>query len=70
MTTDERKARATELDRRIAEYPYWGAALSAMDEERRGLWQVLRVDLGPCSNPCCKLYKGHERSCTHCGCEP
>lgn len=31
------RARIAELDKQIAEYPRWGAALSAMDSERRGL---------------------------------
>lgn len=31
------RARKRELDTQISEYPYWGAAITAMDEERRGI---------------------------------
>ena len=41
MTQEEIKARIAELDKEIAEYPYWGAALAAMDEERRALRRML-----------------------------
>lgn len=37
MTIEEIKKRIAELDKQIAEYPYWGAALTAMDEERSKL---------------------------------
>ena len=29
--------RLAEVNRQIAEYPYWGAALTALSEEQRGL---------------------------------
>ena len=38
MTLQEAKARLRYLDRKIAEYPHWGAALTAMDEERKALF--------------------------------
>ncbi len=37
MTTEQRHMRLAYLEREIAEYPCWGAALTAMDEEARGL---------------------------------
>ena len=37
MSIQETIERVEGLDKRIAEYPYWGAALTAMDEERRSL---------------------------------
>ena len=43
MTAAEIRARIKELDKQIAAYPYWGAALTAMDEERRGLRQSLEL---------------------------
>jgi hypothetical protein len=41
---DEEKllTRIRELEARIKAYPFWGAALTAMDEERRGLLRTLR----------------------------
>lgn len=44
--THTRKAlleRIAQLDKEISEYPYWGAALTAMDEERRELKLELQV---------------------------
>jgi hypothetical protein len=41
MTREQMLARVRELDAKIAAYPHWGAALTAMDEERRGLIQAL-----------------------------
>jgi len=41
MTIEQIEARIAYLDKEIAEYPYWGAALSAMDEERQGLLRRL-----------------------------
>ena len=41
MTRGELERRIAELESQIAAYPYWGAALSAMDEERRGLKRSL-----------------------------
>ncbi len=43
MSEDEIKERIACLDKEIAEYPYWGAALGAMDEERRELKRSLRA---------------------------
>lgn len=36
------KARIAELDKQIAEYPHWGAAITALDEERKELLNTLR----------------------------
>lgn len=36
-TLEEAKERLAYLEREIAAYPCWGAALTAMDEEARGL---------------------------------
>ena len=44
MTTDQQRMRLAWLEREIAEYPYWGAALTAMDEERSGLQRSLADD--------------------------
>lgn len=41
------RARLRVLDARIAEYPFWGAALTAMDEERRGVRRALGMDPQP-----------------------
>lgn len=41
MTREQMLARVRELDEQIAAYPHWGAALTAMDEERRGLIHML-----------------------------
>jgi len=41
MTKEEMKDRIAELDTLIAEYPYWGAALTAYDEERNALQRNL-----------------------------
>lgn len=43
MTLKEMKARLAYLEKEIADYPYWGAALTAMDEERRGLKQGIKA---------------------------
>lgn len=37
MTLEEARKRLAELEKKIGEYPYWGAALGAMDEEARAL---------------------------------
>jgi hypothetical protein len=53
MTKKEMRARLRELEKKIREYPYWGAArefpywgvaLTAMDEERRWLKRALRLN--------------------------
>lgn len=40
-TREELQARLAELDEKIANYPHCGAALTAMDEERRGIMRAL-----------------------------
>lgn len=42
MTAESAQARIAELDRQIAAAPHWGAAISAMDEERKELQSFLR----------------------------
>lgn len=42
MTRDEIVTRLADLDKQIAEAPHWGAALGAMDEERKELRSELR----------------------------
>ena len=42
MTLKELRERKQELDERIASYPYWGAALTAMNEERNGIAASIR----------------------------
>lgn len=39
---DELKARLAELDAQIDEYPHWGAALTAWDEERQAILRALK----------------------------
>ena len=38
----EIKDRLAFLNKEISNYPYWGAALSAMDEERQALINILK----------------------------
>lgn len=37
----ELEKRLAEVNARISAYPYWGAALTALDEERRGLERAI-----------------------------
>jgi hypothetical protein len=42
MTQREKlEARLKELDAKIAAHPHWGAVLTAMEEERRGILAAL-----------------------------
>ena len=40
---EEAEARLAWLEKEIASYPHWGAALTAMDEERRSLKRALEA---------------------------
>lgn len=44
------RERVKELDQRIADYPCWGAALTAMDEERRGLHKAIALAEAHCAH--------------------
>lgn len=45
MTQREKlQARLAEVEKRIAEYPCWGAALTALDEERRELKRAIKLE--------------------------
>jgi hypothetical protein len=48
MSRQQLEARLVELNKKIAEYPHWGAVLTAWEEERRGVERALRqLDDGP-----------------------
>ncbi len=44
LTTEQQRKRLAFLEREIANYPGWGAALTAMDEEARNLRRNLEDD--------------------------
>ncbi len=41
-TLIKKKLRVAYLNKAIKEYPHWGAAIAAMDEERRSLKATIR----------------------------
>ncbi len=43
MTVAQMRARIRELDKQIADYPYWGAVLTAWNEERSALKHNLEL---------------------------
>lgn len=47
LTYESAMARVEELDKEIAAYPHWGAALTAMDEERKGLLGFIAREMMP-----------------------
>lgn len=38
------------IEKQIAEYPYWGGALTALDEERRGLKRAIEQATSPATS--------------------
>jgi len=42
MSRQQLEKRLAELDEKIANYPRWGAVLTAWDEERQGIERALR----------------------------
>ena len=42
MSAEQIEARLVEVNKKISEYPHWGAGLAALDEERRELESSLR----------------------------
>ena len=42
MSDEELKAELAAYNKKIKEYPYWGAALAAYDEYRRGIIRVMK----------------------------